>query len=334
MKHVRHISGWLGSCFLAVVCLLNGPAAAQTCFTGADVDAPLRSSIERAAQQYLSMAQRGDYTGLRSSAIPSLASNFAAIESAVGEHLKDLQGQSTISGFFVLDASLSSGTLPRAEFDCGIFNSPGRVIFVIPNLPAGRYAVVTESVSSGNTPANLTFVLQQAGSNWQVAGLTISPQSIGGHDSNWYWTQARSYRQGGANMAAYLYYLEAWNLAAPVTFQYTAARDKIADEMQAAQPANLPSPQSPLMLTAPGKTYRITNIFAEAAGNDLDIIVKYQALSDLSNTAAAFADNTAVIKALLAQYPELRNAFAAVVARAVAPNGKDYGTILAMKDVK
>jgi hypothetical protein len=30
----------------------------------------------------------------------------------------------------------------------------------------------------------------------------------------------------------------------------------------------------------------------------------------------------------------LRNAFAGVVARAVAPNGNDYGTMLAMKDVK
>ncbi len=334
MKHIRHIPLWLGSSFLAAVCLWSGPAAAQTCFTGADVDAPVRNSIERAAQQYLGLAQRGDYAGLRSSAIPSLASNFAAIERAIGEHLKDLQGQSTISGLFVLDASSSSGTLPRVEFYCGIFNSPGRVIFVIPNLPAGKYAVVTESVSGGSTPANLTFVLQQAGANWQVAGLTVSPQSIGGHDSNWYWTQARSSRQGGASRAAYMYYLEAWNLAAPAAFQYTAARDKIADEMQAAQPANLPNPESPLTLTASGKTYRITNIFPEAAGNDLDIIVKYQALSDLRNTAAAFADNTAVIKALLAQYPELRNAFAAMVARAVAPDGNDYGTVLAMKDVK
>jgi hypothetical protein len=41
-----------------------------------------------------------------------------------------------------------------------------------------------------------------------------------------------------------------------------------------------------------------------------------------------------LIKALVAKYPELRDAFAAVVARAVAPNGQDYGSMLAMKDVK
>jgi len=34
------------------------------------------------------------------------------------------------------------------------------------------------------------------------------------------------------------------------------------------------------------------------------------------------------------KYPEVRDAFAAVVARAVDPQGRDYGTLLAMKDIK
>jgi hypothetical protein len=42
----------------------------------------------------------------------------------------------------------------------------------------------------------------------------------------------------------------------------------------------------------------------------------------------------AVMKALVAKYPEFREAFSSVVARAVAPSGQDYGTLLAMKDVK
>ena len=42
----------------------------------------------------------------------------------------------------------------------------------------------------------------------------------------------------------------------------------------------------------------------------------------------------AVIKALVTKYPELRDAFAAVVARAVEPSGKDYGSLLGMKDIK
>jgi hypothetical protein len=55
---------------------------------------------------------------------------------------------------------------------------------------------------------------------------------------------------------------------------------------------------------------------------------------DVSNTNLAYQDNIAVMKGLVAKYPELRDAFAGVVARAVDPSGRDYGTLLAMKDIK
>lgn len=68
-------------------------------------------------------------------------------------------------------------------------------------------------------------------------------------------------------------------------------------------------------------------------GNDLDLIVKYQA-ADISSTNQTYQNNVAVIKALVAKFPEVRDAFAGVVARAVDPSGRDYGTLLPMKDVK
>jgi hypothetical protein len=42
----------------------------------------------------------------------------------------------------------------------------------------------------------------------------------------------------------------------------------------------------------------------------------------------------AVIKAAIAKFPEFRDAFVGVVVRAVEPSGKDYGSLLAMKDIK
>jgi len=61
--------------------------------------------------------------------------------------------------------------------------------------------------------------------------------------------------------------------------------------------------------------------------------VKYQA-SDVSDTTRTYQSNVTVIKALVAKFPELKNAFVGVVARGVEPSGRDYGTLLAMKDVK
>ena len=59
---------------------------------------------------------------------------------------------------------------------------------------------------------------------------------------------------------------------------------------------------------AGGKTYKLTTLFPVAVGQDLDVVVKYQA-ADVSHTAETFKDNMAVIQALVAKYPELRDAF-------------------------
>jgi hypothetical protein len=48
----------------------------------------------------------------------------------------------------------------------------------------------------------------------------------------------------------------------------------------------------------------------------------------------AYQENVNVMKALVAKFPEVRDAFSAVVARAVDTTGRDYGTLLAMKDIK
>jgi hypothetical protein len=116
-------------------------------------------------------------------------------------------------------------------------------------------------------------------------------------------------------------------------FMSTLATDKLFDESQSAQPADVPSNGKPVDLAVGTATYKLTAIFPEVVGTDLDLIVKYQAAS-VSDTTLAYQNNVAVIKALVAKYPEVRDVFAGVVARAVDPSGRDYGTLLAMKDVK
>jgi hypothetical protein len=86
-------------------------------------------------------------------------------------------------------------------------------------------------------------------------------------------------------------------------------------------------------LSAGGETCHVTDFFPLPVGNDLHVVVKYQAV-DVSDTAHAFQENIALIKALVAKFPELREAFAGVVARAVEPSGRDYGTLLGMKEIK
>ncbi len=79
----------------------------------------------------------------------------------------------------------------------------------------------------------------------------------------------------------------------------TATTDKLYDEMQAVKPADLP----PLDLAAGGKTFKVTDLFPVPMGRDFDLVVKYQS-ADVSDTGKTFQDNLAVMKSLLAKYPE------------------------------
>jgi len=213
-----------------------------------------------------------------------------------------------------------------------VFDKSGQTrdsaVFVLNNLPPGKYGVTILDVSSGHTAMTLTFVLQQAGSDWKLAGFYARSQQAAGHDAAWFIQRARDFKNKSQNHNAWLYYREAIALSSPVDFMSTLATDKLYDETQAAQPSDMPGD-----LNAGGKVYHVSEIFPLAVGNDLEIVVKYQA-TDISDTARAFQDNSAVIKALLGKFPELREAFAGVVARAVDSSGRDYGTLLAMKDIK
>jgi hypothetical protein len=316
----------LAASFPATVC------HAQVCQGAADMNAPVRTALETAAKRYFEISARGDTAGLKQNSIAEVAANFAGIEAAVKENKAALDGaQATVRPPFLLTVD-STQPLARAEFLCGVFDKSGQTrdsaVFVLNNLPPGKYGVTILDVSGGQAALTLTFVLQQAGPDWKLAGFYARSQQAAGHDAAWFIQRAGDFKAKSQKHNAWLYYREAIALSAPVDFMSTLATDKLYDETQAALPSDMPAD-----LNAGGKSYHVTEIFPLAVGNDLEVVVKYQA-ADVSDTARAFQDNSAVIKALLGKFPELREAFAGVVARAVDPSGRDYGTLLAMKDVK
>jgi hypothetical protein len=279
------------------------------------------------------MSKNGDVAGLKSNAIPAITGDFGSIEQAVVSNKSYFaEGQATITGTYLLDASQEKAALQRADFYCGIYNSPDRVGFSIPNLPPGRYAVVIQKVN-GKDPITLSLVLQDMGGAWKLAGYYPRLDAIGGHDGDWYLTKAREFKAKGNVHDAWFYYLTAWDLTAPVNFMGTPQLDKIATEMQSARPSDMPSQDAPLTITASGKTFKVTELAAVPVDNKLDLRIRYQN-ANANNSAIAFLDNTAVIKAIVAKYPEVREAFDSVIARAVDASGQEYGTLLPMKEIK
>lgn len=317
--------------------LLAGVAQGQVCQTATDMDASVKTALETTAKRYFDLAARGDTNTLKQNSIPPVAASFGGIEAAIKENqVAFSSANAKARPPFEL---IAEGTEPlaRAEFLCGVFGKSGQTkdsaVFVLPNLPPGKYGVVILDVSGSGDARTLTFVLQQAGDDWKLAGYYARPTVAAGHDAGWFIHSAQGFRSKSQNHNAWLYYREAVALSAPVDFMSTMATDKLYDEIQAIKPPDVPGDGSIIELNVGSKAYRLTEMFALAVGNDIDVVVKYQA-ADVSDAALAFRENSAVIQALVKKFPELRDAFAGVVARAVDPSGRDYGTLLAMKDIK
>ena len=316
---------------------LSASAYAQVCQSAADMDASVRGALEAAAKRYFEMTARGDVAGLKQNSIAAVAANFSGIEQAVKDNQAALtSAKGTVRPPFLLTAE-GAGPIARAEFLCGVFATTGQTkdsaVFVLNNLPPGKYAVTIVDVNGDKGASTLTFILQQLGSDWKLAGFYARSAQTAGHDSAWYAQRARDFKAKGQIHNAWLYYREAIALASPVDFMSTRATDQLYEESQTVLPADVPANGNTVEISAGGKVYRLTEMFPLAVGGDLDVVVKYQA-ADVSDTAHTFQENTALIKALVAKFPELRDAFAGVVARGVEPSGRDYGTLLPMKEIK
>jgi hypothetical protein len=312
-------------------------AGGQSCQTSSEMDDAIRKPIAAAGQRFFEWAAKGDVAFMRLSAIPSLAGTFGNAESLVKAHQADLAGgQASVKSVFLLDAA-GSAPLPRAQFYCGVFGkngqTPGSAEFDFENLPPGKYAVALLDVTSPKARTNFSVILQQAGSDWKLGDIYIEPATIGGHDSDWFAARGREYKAKGQGHNAWLFMVEARTLVSPIPIMSTLATDKLYDEAKAMQPSDFPADGKTADLAAGGSTYKLTSVFPQTIGSDLDLVIRYQS-ADVSNTNKAYETNVAVMKALVTKYPELREIFAGMVARAVDPNGRDYGTLLAMKDIK
>jgi hypothetical protein len=305
---------------------------AQTCQSKDDIAEPARKAIEAAAQQAFDQSARGDVQGLQASAIPSLQSNFSSIAGAVNDNKDAFPGaKPQIRSIYLLDTGPNPG--PDGTFYCGIFGangmSPSTAEFDLPGLPVGKYAIAIQDFVGNKGPYALGIVFQDAG-GWKVAGYSIRPGSAAGHDGLWYLQQARDYKNKGQSHIAWFYYLESWDLLAPVTYMNSNMLIKITQESNSIQPKDVPVGGKPVAFTAGGKTYNISEMTIFRNEKNLDLSMKYSVPSTADFNATQ-ADARALANAMIAQYPELKDGFNNVWVHAVDPNGGDVVGLVKLK---
>jgi hypothetical protein len=318
-----------------VICLSATGVYAESCSTSSEMDASVKTALQNAAIQYFGYIASANVAQVAANSITDIANNTEGVTGLLNEHKDKLAGATaSVRNVYFLDAS-GQAPLERADFFCGVFNSSAKVGFTLQNLPPGKYGMVIMDVQNSKIPYFYSLLLLQQGTAWKIAGLFPRPRQIAGHDAMWFWQQARDFEAKGERHNAWYYYLAAKEVATPLPFMSTDKIDSFYQEIQGAMPPDLPE-QKPLALQAAnGKMYQVTNLFVIPSdkGQGLDLVVKYQT-PDISDTGKTFLENKEVMKAVLAKYPEFKPVYGNLVARAVAPSGQDFGSMLPVKDLQ
>jgi hypothetical protein len=324
-------------CGAAILIALMLDARAESCQLATEMDASLKQQLRTAATQYFGYVAAGNVQAVAQNSIPEIAGNAQGLTNLLQQNAKDLAGATAEPrSTFFLDATGGEATLQNAQFYCGVFNpsSDTKIGFSLNNLPAGKYGLVILDVKNSQTPYFYSFLLKQEPAAWKIAALFPRNRTIAGRDAQWYWQEARNYKAQGKNHNAWFYYLIAREIASPLPFIGTTKLDSFYEEVNKSEPSDLPE-KNPIVLTANGKQFQVTSIFVVPDDKQpiLNLVMKYNA-ADISDTAKTFLDNKDAMKALLTKYPELREPFQNLVARAVAPSGQDFGSMLPMKDIQ
>jgi len=317
------------------------PLRAQTCTTQARMQQSERDALASAGLALGAAVKADDMAALKAGTIPEFSNNFSGIESAARSAGGKLGGDTLrVVQVYDLDATArKAGDTSEADFSCLLKDSTAETDFAIASLPRGHYAFVMVEAAGGERPWVLSFILQQTGAEWKMAGFYPHARTAAGHDGLWYWTAARMQAKSSKPWLAWLDYGEAAALLEPASFVSSTQLDKLVAEQRSGAPPELSdglNAQTPLVVKgANGEEFHFTAMSSEDAADDksLHLVARFAA-DALPDPAAARARNTAAARALIGAHPELREGYSEVLVFADVPQQAPLVVMLPMSDLK
>ena len=323
-----------GASLLAALLFPCGMARAVTCTTQSQMTEAQRNAYVQAVQTLAGEIRAGNTAAVKADTIASVAAQFDPIAGTIQATAPSIQGGTlTVESIYGLKAS-DLKSPQDTQFFCSIAGSQLLVNISIPQLPPGDYAFAVVHATGVSKPQQISLILQNdppASAQWKLAGMFVRPLSAAGHDGVWYWTQARAYEQKKQNWNAYFYYQTAQYLLSPVDFISSPNLEKLEKEMSDVRPDDLPGTE-PMKVVGNGETYEITALRTDGSLGGLDLVVTYKT-TDVSDPVATRSRNLDVMKALLSQRPELREAFHGLWVYAEAPNQRPFAIELPMNQI-
>jgi hypothetical protein len=302
---------------LAAAALLSIPGAgfAATCTMQDEMSPQDRSALAAAGARLSQAVAEGDTASVKAALLPAEAGAWDGIRAAV-EQAGPLTsgGHVQFRDAFLLDASSQSAPADT-QFFCANASGSMNITISMRDLPPGRYAVLLADALGAPLEGQLGIILawDKASSSWLLAGLSVRPGALDGHDGDWYWKRARSLASVDPWSAWYSFDTAAY-LLLPVDFLSSPNLEKLRQE----QSQIAPSPRSALPLSLPDgdRTWKIDAVNLDASLHEPDLGVAYES-TGVTDPAALRTEATSVMTAFLKAQPGLRANFHGLWAYAV-----------------
>ena len=315
--------------------MFGGIAHAVTCTTQSQMTEAQRAAYVQAVHLLAGDIQSGNTAGVKANTIASVAARFDGIAGTIQSVNPLIQGSTlTIESIYSLKAT-DLKAVADTEFFCSVPGSQLLITISIPQLPPGDYALAVTHATGVKQSQQMSMILANdpsGSAQWKLAGFFVRPLASAGHDGVWYWTQARAYAAKKQNWNAYFYYQTAAYLLSPVDFISSPNLEKLQKEMDGVRPYGLPGAE-PMTIAVSGQTYQVTSLHTDGSLGGLDLVVNYKTES-VADPVATRSRNVDVMKALLSQHPELREAFHGLWVYANAENQQPYAIELPMSQIQ
>jgi hypothetical protein len=322
--------------FALLTLLAASPVArAVSCATGSQMTPAERDLYVQTARSLGGQIQAANTAAVRQATIAPVAAQFDSLAASIQAVAPQIQSATlTVNALYALKATDLKAAQDETQFFCSVPGSSLIISVTIPQLPPGNYALVILRATGVEHSQQLSLLLQNdpAGSaEWKLAGFFVRPLTAAGRDGVWYWTQARGYAGKNQDWNAYFYYQTAALLLNPVDFLSSPNLEKLQKEMQAVRPPELPGAE-PLVLKSGSQSFNITSLRTDSFAGGLDLVIHYQT-KDVSDPVATHSQIVELMKAMLAQHPELRQAFHGLWVYAHADNQSPYAIELPMNQI-
>lgn len=301
----------------AATALLSVPVAglAATCTMQDEMPPQDRNALAAAGARLADAIAGGDTATVKAALLPAEASAWDGIRSTV-EQAAPLTngGHVQFRDAFLLDAS--GQTAPAdTEFFCTNAAGSMNITISMHDLPPGRFAVLLADALGAPLEGQLGIILgwDKSSSAWMLAGLSVRPGALDGHDGPWYWKRARGFAKVDPWSAWFSYDVAAY-LLLPVDFLSSPNLQRLRQE----QEQITPSPRNTLPLSLPDgdRTWKIDAVNLDISLHEPDLGIAYES-TGVTDPAALRTEATAVMTAFLKAQPGVRANFHGLWAYAV-----------------